>query len=304
MALVDCPECESVVSDSASACPHCGHPNPGKVVERNNGAQSQPGPLWPVFVWAVGFLILGILLDVAVDVAAIAISGDWNAEYHLEWFETASFYATPLIGVFIGLARRHRHRQNHHGRFAIGLSLVLVLGVGFILVEATRVGAASQNSTPVAAESETTTTTRAKATTTTTSEYDRQIEEMQRRSECLEAFRSNPSNTDCDGAFRLEEFLLAYYWEEEYLPLWEEVRGHADAGDWAAARVTCELGRSGASDVSQRLLSWDDSSLRRIAIPWLQEMEFALTACAQGQWELVKESGDRINEYLEEASAS
>lgn len=34
MALIDCPECQSVVSDSASACPHCGHSNPGKVVEK------------------------------------------------------------------------------------------------------------------------------------------------------------------------------------------------------------------------------------------------------------------------------
>jgi uncharacterized membrane protein YhaH (DUF805 family)/RNA polymerase subunit RPABC4/transcription elongation factor Spt4 len=36
MALVECPECNRVVSDTVSNCPHCGYPDPGrtKVAER------------------------------------------------------------------------------------------------------------------------------------------------------------------------------------------------------------------------------------------------------------------------------
>ena len=64
MALVDCPDCGTSVSDAAVQCPQCGRPNPGAAIAESNSAPVPP-PL-PRKPWSgsmVGAIVLiGALL--------------------------------------------------------------------------------------------------------------------------------------------------------------------------------------------------------------------------------------------------
>lgn len=306
MSLIPCPECEGVVSDQAEICPHCGLGSPGAVAERLAAAPrpldpiaaKEGGPVWPVVMWTGGFLVLGVLLNAAVMAGAIAQSGDWNVEGRFQWFATTSFFVTGTVGLTVGLARRLRHRPHQYWKAVALLVLGLVVGTGVVLGQArVSAGDSSTGGSPQAASAPPSTA----AQRPTTTRAENPLADPNYIVECRRRFLANPHRTDCDGVFELRYLVFNYYWTEEFAPLQAEVSAAAKAGDHASAQVRCEVGRSDAARVSERLLGWEDNALRRIAIPWFQEIEYFLAACAQGQWKEANESTARIWDYLREA---
>lgn len=305
MTLIACPECEGVVSDLAEICPHCGLGSPGVVAERLAVGPSQPnlaardiGPVWPVVVWTASFLVLGVLLNAAIVAGAIALSGDWSIEHRIQWFRTTSFFVTGAVGLTIGLARRKRHRPHQYWKVVALLILGLLVGTGVVLGQArASAGDPSTAGSPQAASAPPSTA----AQRPTTTRAEKPLADPNYIVECRRRFLANPHRTDCDGVFELRYLVYNYYWTEEFTPLRAEVSAATNAGDHASAQVKCEVGRSRAARVSERLFSWEDNALRRIAIPWFQEIEYFLAACAQGQWKAANESTVRIWDYLREA---
>lgn len=331
MALVECVECKGVVSDVATACPHCGHPNPAQstIPQTSNSPDQRnevtaeppeeetlgPRPVWPVVLWAIGFFVLGVVVNAGIEAAGIALSGDffgWSDTYRSSWFRVLLPYATAAIGVFIGLARRRRGTSGPFGYISLGLSLVLATGVGVVLVGASEAAGQSETATVVA----TSTTTITQPATTTTDLLDRWVycledSQLQKDTDCdgeaisfdqwsycLDNFRED---TDCDGWVRLSWLVFDYYWIEKWLPLWEEVAAAAEEQDEGRAQILCQLASDERATVAKRIHFWEQSPLRDLAIPWFQEMEVALTACGNGEWEVADDAYKRVNAYRDEA---
>jgi hypothetical protein len=331
MSLVECLECGGVVSDAASTCPHCGHPSPARSTgsgapltpDRRSQASEVGKPevltpearaFWSVGLWTVGFFILGVAVNAGIEAAGIAASGDfgWSTTYRSSWFRVLVPYVTAAIGALIGLARRRGGTRGPFGYVSLGLSLVLAMGIGMVLVGAAKETARSEIAT-VAAQS---TTTSRQPTTTTTDLLDRWVycsEDSQlmkdtdcdgeavpfdRWSYCLDNFRED---TDCDGVAELSWLVFDYYWIEQWLPLWEEVAAAAQEQDEPRARVLCQVASGERAVVATRIPSWEQGPLREIALAWFQEMEVALTACANGEWGVVDDSRERVHAYLAEA---
>lgn len=327
MALVECSECRGVVSEAAAACPHCGHPNPAVVdgtqahpTQLNddttrNGQASKPKTkaLWPVLLWAVGFFVLGVGVNVAIEAAGIAISADyaWSHTYRSSWMRVLVPYTTAGVGGLIGLARRNRGTRGVYGYVSAGLTLVLATGIAVVLIHTAQ--RATTDDPAVAAQSMVTSTLPA---TTITDAMDDLVwcveagglrEEAEcsgetlpfdRWSYCLDNFRDD---TSCDGEAELSWLLYDYYWVEQWIPLWGGVRAAFDDEDEARARILCQVAIAESTSVANRISLWPRSPLRDIAVPWLHEMEVRLAACASGEWPVVNDSYERVREYFLEA---
>lgn len=328
MSLVECVECSGVVSQEAAACPHCGHPNPaargtGKPesspADQHDEVTEAPRrrPLLPVVLWVLGFFVIGVALNGAVEAAGIAISGnfDWGYSYRPTWFRVLVPYAVAAIGGFIGLARQKRGTRHPFGYISLGLSLVLAGGIGLVLMGVANEAGPGDNA-PVVTQTTISQSalTSTQLTTSTTSLLDSWVyclDDSQLTKDtdcsgeaisfdqwehCLDNFRED---SDCDGWVRLSWLVFDYYWVEEWLPLWEEVAEYQNK-DEARAQILCQMEIGQPTAVAQRTLSWESSPLRDIATPWLEEMEVALAACSNGEWRVVDDSLNRVNAYRNE----
>lgn len=326
MALVECSECRGVVSEAAAACPHCGHPNPAVV----DGTQAHPTQLgddttrdrkeskpkkafWPVLRWAVGFFVLGVGVNVAIEAAGIAISADyaWSQTYRSSWIRVLVPYTTAGVGGLVGLGRRSRGTREAYVYLSAGLTLFLATGIAVAMIHGAQ-GAVADD--PAVASQSTVTSTLPVTTTTDAmddwvwcaeagvlreeAECDGETLSFDRWSYCLDNFRDD---TSCDGEAELSWLLYDYYWVEQWIPLWGEVNDAFDDKDEARARILCQVAIAESTSVANRLSSWPRSSLRDIAVPWLHEMEVRLAACASGEWPVVNDSYERVREYFLEA---
>lgn len=152
MALVECVECGGTVSNAAASCPHCGHPEPGgatgtglptpdtrtpKAEYREVQTHQATRPIWPIFIWAVGGFIVGVLVNALIETAGIALSGDfsWGLVYKLRWnwIRVLLPYTVSGIGTSIGLARRKKGDGDNYKAITYILGTLALAGVGVVL---------------------------------------------------------------------------------------------------------------------------------------------------------------------------
>lgn len=312
MALIKCVECAGVVSDAAPTCPHCGHPGPGtdarptgeatKDVDSSGKSGGKSRPVWSVFLWTIGGFVVGVIANGLIEAAGIAVTDwDFSSGYRSSWVWSVFPYAVAVVALFAGLARRHRGKGNLYRNLAWISSVLLLLGVGLILFGAYQVfngyeGAANDDD-PIEAVGTTTSSTVPQPTTSTTSLGDRMIY-------CLDNY---PTDTGCDEnpSISIGYLVYDYYWQDQWLPLWEEVSEAADNQDESRARIVCELATPERDSIEARIVSWpQEDPLRELALSWLREMEIQLTACTNGEWETVSESWERNSVYLEEVCSN
>ncbi len=65
MALINCPECGSQVSDSAGACPNCGHPMRGNKPSKSKASKLKTGAIVNV-VGGLGYIFMVAVLLIVV----------------------------------------------------------------------------------------------------------------------------------------------------------------------------------------------------------------------------------------------
>lgn len=299
MVLTDCVECDGLVSDAAAACPHCGHPapassneiQPAQATATTTQAPAASGPIWRVFLWAIGFFVLGVLLNGLVEAAGIWASDDFirSNVYRGSWVWLLVPYALASVGLFIGLARRHRGGPNPYRWLATALTIAVVAGIAVVLVAAASSEASAGDARAIAVDTTTTTTT--VPTTSTTSPLDRRLY-------CLENYVSDIS---CDGEVPLSYLVFDHYWIERWRPLRNELIEANREQDEARMSITCELERDDLSAMTDRITSFEDASLREVSLAWFGEMERMLVACATGRWEAMVESDERVREYFRQA---
>lgn len=79
MALITCPECSKEISDSASACPHCGYPlkeaNPFKYKNKETKSNKSIRPmLWGIlFIFAGAYFILFVNMVLGLVLMLIGV---------------------------------------------------------------------------------------------------------------------------------------------------------------------------------------------------------------------------------------
>ena len=308
MALTECIECGGKVSDAASSCPHCGHPNPGRSTDSDVSKLSQESdsdvsnsveseqvavrPLWPVFLWTVGGFAFGTIVNALIEAAGIVVSGDFFGfpnVYRGSWFWRLLPYGFAVLGAFVGLARKKRDTKNPYKTLALALFAVMAVGVGAVLYNASTLNSREIEPISVAA----TTTTTATRPTTTTSDPTACHPPRGR----LSTFR----RWECHGDYRLGDLVLVDYWDTKWIPLLEGVIGAREEGNEAGARIACELAKDERSEYADRILFWEPSPSREIATVWFDEMKVVLAACANGSWDAASESFDLVSAYLREA---
>ena len=78
MALINCPECGSQVSDSAGACPNCGHPMRGNKPSKSKASKLKTGAIVNV-VGGLGYIFVVAVLVILV--ANYATDAHWNVHW-------------------------------------------------------------------------------------------------------------------------------------------------------------------------------------------------------------------------------
>lgn len=284
MALTECIECGGLVSDAASSCPHCGHPEPTAFVGQTS-TQEEPDsdsratvevqnrPTWPVFLWTVGFWLGGTLVNAAVVAAGIVITNQWGfgSAYESSWFRVLLPYALAAVGLFIGLARRQRGERNPYKALALASAAVVVVGVGILLVSAYAATETVEDAVASANETQATTPPVVQASTTSTTE------------------RFYPIGSG--------------FWSRITTELWNPNRraitSAFDADNSAEARVVCTLAKPDASTMADEAMTYKPTDLRDLLAGLLTEIETFYEHCAAGDWEAVAESEDLVHAFYD-----
>lgn len=298
MGLTDCPACKRRISEAASSCPGCGHPiaPPPNDEAKAESIHRKARPGWIIF-WTAGGFVLGILLNAATEVAAIALGGPWDGYPGPRWVYSLTPYVVALgAGVLSwALSRRPRDKTGKYSSLAIIFAVLGLAAYSATSGISSSSGVDPVEDEPVAGASATTTVP---PTTTTTSATAWATDPNDCR------LPPRPSGPVCDGYTELYDLVFTDYWRTKWLPLWKKVRDQFDAGDVERARITCEVARSEHEWYSGRLDAWRTSTtpaLHAVSVSWFDEMAVALAACADGAWDVVNESRELVSGWLHEA---
>lgn len=227
---------------------------------------------------AIAGFIAGVLMNIGIDTAGIALSGDFTWDLtRVQWFRVLLPYATASITVVFYLALKTGQPTAGYKTIGSILTLGLVVGV------AVQLGSAYNQQTDQPEAAILTTA----ATTATTGPPPATLD--------TSFLLNGPDDPGTDGEYPIARLVHDYYWIEEWRPLWERVRTTNEAGDEEGMKVLCELARDDNAEVSQRIHNWDNvPSLLPHLSAMFDEMEIALAACAAGAWEQTNNSLDIV----------
>lgn len=140
MALIDCIECGSTVSDSAGSCPHCGHPVQSAEPARgsklseldiwfNDDGRIGPGQYWARYLTLVVIGVLLGIVGVAYEIRVGTLAG-----------------VLTLLSVYpsVALAIKRLHDRNMSG-WVFLVSLVPLIGTVAWIVISVRRGTSGPN---------------------------------------------------------------------------------------------------------------------------------------------------------------
>ena len=122
MALINCPECGSQVSDSAGACPNCGHPMQGNKPSKSKASKLKTGAIVNV-VGGLGYIFVVAVLVILV--ANYATDAHWN----VHWSEA---YLNPEWTG--GIASTETYGMMFASTFVI-LLLVTILSIAILAIK-------------------------------------------------------------------------------------------------------------------------------------------------------------------------
>lgn len=117
MPLFDCPECMKRISDSATACPHCGYPVKEMTEELIDDSPTAQVPIRkvgaPIWVRLVQVLGLGSLIAVSLTIALMATDRAlWPHLRFLAWLGGTILFGVGGVALLV-VCRRTGVRMRH-----------------------------------------------------------------------------------------------------------------------------------------------------------------------------------------------
>ena len=111
MALINCPECGSQVSDSAGACPNCGHPLRGNKPSKSKAAKLKTGAIVNV-IGGLGWLLMFAYLcmrpsttsNESKSSSSVTVSVSGESIGHADGLATLLMIASIILITVISLA--------------------------------------------------------------------------------------------------------------------------------------------------------------------------------------------------------